>query len=470
MDKSVKNVLLSFNYNSYFENLYGVLKLLNTAAGYKSVVIFPLSYNGVESHVRLVQSLGVKVLDPLGEPWVSGVHKMTSKELSKNKYTPQKTGSLRHNLKTIYLFFTCFRKTKKELKKFKKVIKTNKIELVITGGEIVGTDTSLLIKAAKSLKVPSVLFVNWLGEHEGATMYLANPDHQIRGMLARFVKIWLSKWTYAKEGQTVIRLPAYQVLALELLGLSSKNPWVLHQGRADKIAVEGSNMLDRAKRMGLPSQALVATGAPFHDDIFETLRNKRQNKDKLFEKYSFKVDQPILLVAIPPDFLYPISGVPQCPQCDFQDYVTMVRYWMQVVSKDSKFNVIVSVHPSTDRTTLDFVSEYGASIADEKITELIPLADAYVACVSATIGIAISCGVPVINYDVYRFHYSDYKSFPGVYLVHEMIEFENAIHNLSMQDGFYKELKENQLKDMSKYALIDGKTNERILKLLSELA
>lgn len=469
MDKSVKNVLVSINYNSYFENLYGVLKLLSTTADFKCTVLFPLLYNGVESHVCLVQSLGVKVLGPQGEPWVNGIYEMTSKEIIKKKHTPKKSGSFRHNLKTIYLFFTCFRKTKKDIKKFKKVIKTNNIELVITGGEIVGTDTSLLINAAKSFKIPSVLFVNWLGEHEGATMYLANPDHQIRGWLARFVKKWLPKWTYAKDGQTVIRLPAYQVLALELMGLSSKNPWVLHQGRADKIAVEGSNMLDRAKRMGLSSHALAATGAPFHDDIFETLRSKKQRKDKLIDKYKLKADLPMLLVAIPPDFLYPISGVPQCPQCDFQDYVTMVRYWMQVVSRDSKFNVVVSVHPSTAKEVLSFVEEYGASIAEEKITELIPLADAYVACVSATIGVAISCGVPVINYDVYRFHYSDYKGFSGVHLVHEMSEFETAIHNLSMQDNFYMELKENQIKDMSKYALIDGKASDRILKLLNEL-
>ena len=45
---------------------------------------------------------------------------------------------------------------------------------------------------------------------------------------------------------------------------------------------------------------------------------------------------------------------------------------------------------------------------DQGDTELVPCCDLYVASVSATIRWAIACGVPVLNYDVFKYRYDDY--------------------------------------------------------------
>ena len=56
-------------------------------------------------------------------------------------------------------------------------------------------------------------------------------------------------------------------------------------------------------------------------------------------------------------------------------------------------------------------------IAARKTSELVPLCDLYVASVSSTIRWAIACGKPVVNYDVYRYRYTDFISLDGVLII-----------------------------------------------------
>jgi hypothetical protein len=78
-------------------------------------------------------------------------------------------------------------------------------------------------------------------------------------------------------------------------------------------------------------------------------------------------------------------------------------------------------------------------IGHRRRADMVPTCDFYVASVSSTIRWAIACGKPVINYDVYRYRYSDFLKVPGVFTMQEQHEFRSALNRLAL-DGEYRKI------------------------------
>ena len=98
-----------------------------------------------------------------------------------------------------------------------------------------------------------------------------------------------------------------------------------------------------------------------------------------------------------------------------------------------------------------------------------PLGDLFVASISATIRWAIACGVPVINYDTYRYRYDDYKGVSGVVLVENAREFNAVIQRFVDDSDFANDLKRRQ--DMHKmfWGIIDAGFADRFAAIVSGL-
>ena len=69
-------------------------------------------------------------------------------------------------------------------------------------------------------------------------------------------------------------------------------------------------------------------------------------------------------------------------------------------------------------------------IGSWKTAEMVPASDIYVASISSTIRWAITCGKPVVNYDVYRYRYTDFLAVPGVLATEEQAEFRAVLQRL----------------------------------------
>ena len=67
--------------------------------------------------------------------------------------------------------------------------------------------------------------------------------------------------------------------------------------------------------------------------------------------------------------------------------------------------------------------------------ELVPLCDVFVASISSTIRWAIACGKPVVNYDVYRYRYTDFIGVEGVLTCEEQDEFVSVLRRLDIGSG-----------------------------------
>jgi hypothetical protein len=109
-------------------------------------------------------------------------------------------------------------------------------------------------------------------------------------------------------------------------------------------------------------------------------------------------------------------------------------------------------------------------IAPRKTAHLVPLCDLYVASISSTIRWAIACGKPVINYDVYRYRYTDFLSVPGVIATEERDEFQALIKRFADDKAYLTQIATQQRAVAGRWGRLDGNSSQRIVELLAAQA
>jgi hypothetical protein len=98
-----------------------------------------------------------------------------------------------------------------------------------------------------------------------------------------------------------------------------------------------------------------------------------------------------------------------------------------------------------------------------------PLADALVACVSSVIRWALACGLPVVDYDLYRFGYYYFRGEPNVHTVETRRDFEHALANLARRLSPGQHVPPTGQR-ISEWGWLDGQSTQRIASLLARLA
>ncbi len=134
-------------------------------------------------------------------------------------------------------------------------------------------------------------------------------------------------------------------------------------------------------------------------------------------------------------------------------------------------NRIVALHPSVDVESMRWIERDGIRISTWKTADMVPLCDVYVASISSTIRWAIGCGKPVVNYDVYRYRYSDFLGVPGVLAMEEQQEFRDALQRLATDEGYRRQLAEaQQIGVAPDWAMLDGRVGDRMLEVVARLS
>lgn len=327
-------------------------------------------------------------------------------------------------------------------------------------------DLAAYVKAAHEEGIPAVVVPAFMAAADEWAQFVAgDPDHDAERLANRVTATVYPRWAHTYQDKPLLAQPASEVVARQLLGIAPPSPWTLHSGHADAIAVESEAMRQYCLVEGVPARQLVLTGSMDHDRMHERANEADALREALYRRLGMPAGRPMLLTALPPDQLYGRGR----PQCDFQDYGGLVRFWLQSLAAGDTFNVVISLHPSVKRETMAYVEDWGAKIVGDNVSTVIPLCEAYVASVSATIQWAIACGKPVLNYDVYRYRYPDYVGVRGVLNVEEQGAFVGCVKRLC-DPQYREELRAKQAQDAKYWGVLDGKAGERLLELFSELA
>jgi hypothetical protein len=128
-------------------------------------------------------------------------------------------------------------------------------------------------------------------------------------------------------------------------------------------------------------------------------------------------------------------------------------------------NVLVRPHPRISLTRFDHFGAPNVRYTSQPTAELVPLCDLYVASISATIRWAIACGIPVINYDAYRYRYGDYDSAAGVISVESLPDFRDQLTRFANDPAFAVDLTQRQESVMRHWGIVDDKLGERFAAL-----
>jgi hypothetical protein len=282
----------------------------------------------------------------------------------------------------------------------------------------------------------------------------------------RFVGWLYPHWVRDWRGRKLIRMPWGRVLAMEWLGLAPPLPWVAGSGDADAIAVESEEMVRFYTDAGLPREQLVNTGSLTDDILAAAVQDAPVRKAALCRDLGLPVERPLLLSALPPDTLYMLGGR---PQCDFQTYATLVEFWVRSLTAVQGWNIVILLHPSVSYESMRYIEEWGVKIACQPTAEMVPLCDLYVTSVSSTIRWAIACGKPVVNYDVYRYHYEGFMHVKGVLYTEEQAGFQELLQRLTTDIAFFQQTTQAQAQAAPNWGFLDGRSGQRMLELLDTL-
>jgi len=335
-------------------------------------------------------------------------------------------------------------------------------DLIILCEDNIETFTRVFVAYGAERDIPSILLPTTIPNPlEAAQFYESDPGHQLDSLLKRI--LFSNKWRYKHRDKKMLRLPAHKIMALEALGLSTPAPWILNRGSSAAIALDSEMQRDLYRELGFPSKQLKVVGDMNGNTLYEGLRNKDKRVKHLCEEYGLDPDRPLILCGFPPDQFSSSNTSP----FEYSSFGEMMDAWMESFHRLSDHaNIIIRPHPRLDPEQLARYSSATLKIVTLPTIELIPLCDLYVASISATIRWAISCGIPVINYDCYRYKYGDFNGAPGVIEVDQQDDFNTMLERFTSNREFAKDLRRKQQSVMNYWGLVDDKCPDR----LSELA
>ena len=336
-------------------------------------------------------------------------------------------------------------------------------DLIILPEDNVETLSSVFVAQGRRRGIPTIILPFTLPNPvEPAQFYRNSADHQAAGPAAQVLcKLW-PKWRFHFDGADLLRLPAPVAFLTEFLRVSSPDPWVLNRGGAVAIVLDSQAQRDQYLRLGFPADQLHVIGDLNGDALYNATCSKDRLLALLCRAHGFEVSKPVVLCAFPPDQFD--SHGPS--DFEFANYQSMVGAWAGVFRELGQYaNFVVRPHPRSSISQIELMRSHGLEISMEPTVELVPLCDVYLASISATIRWAIACGIPVINYDTYRYRYEDFNGAAGVFRVETVDDFRTTLRRLLTQPEFALEARLKQRESMLYWGLSDGKTSDRLADL-----
>jgi hypothetical protein len=300
---------------------------------------------------------------------------------------------------------------------------------------------------------------------EPAKAYRDRRPNQVRGPLARLLIALYPKWRFRLDGQDLLRVPAFMAFVLELLGQSSPAPWILNRGGAARIALDSEVQLDGYLKLGFPPAQLSVVGDVNGETLHQGLVNKPRLLADLCAKHGFQPDRPLILCGFPPN-----QFGSKADDFEFQDYDALIEAWIESFrALGDRANIIVRPHPRADMSRFEAFAAPNVRFTWQPTAELIPLCDLYVASISATIRWAISCGIPVVNYDTYRYRYGDYDKAAGVIQTEALADFRAHLTRFVNDPSYAADLVERQRSAMQCWGTASDKMPERFAGLVLQV-
>jgi hypothetical protein len=360
-----------------------------------------------------------------------------------------------------------------QMKRVQQVMKNVKPRLIIVGYDGVGSN-QLFIKTANHLKVPVLIIP--LGYQIAYTTVIAikyqifnsKMVYGMENLFNRMIAQHYPKWVYSNNEkilhEPVLKEPVSTILFQELFNLAPPLPWSILGGSADFAAVESEAMYNHYVYEGIDPKKMVLTGSAFDDELFDNLNHVKDNLIKLYANLGLPQNKPMIVCALPPDQSGSITN------SEFNDHYELLNFYIEVMNEITTHNVIFQGHPRVTDEQFEYIRSKNGCVTRLSITELIPLCDLLVSDYSSIMRMAIACGKPVLCYDVFRYGAKIcYESAEGVIVVEKKEDFKQYLNKLLSDQQFFNEMSALQKKCAKKWGILDGQSQNRILRLIKNI-
>ncbi len=325
--------------------------------------------------------------------------------------------------------------------------------------------SGLVSDAARARGIPYIILPDFIpNPAEPARYYYNNPNHRGNTLTGRLVRHFAPKWAIRYDGKSILRLPAQEIVVQRLNGHKCIQPWILNAGYAEAIFLESESALKHYEKLGFKKDKLRVIGGAVEDALHAVRLERPQHRHALDVKYGLDPKTPLVICGFPPDqYSAATEGF------EFPTYKEMCSNWFRVLdSITDRANVLVVPHPRLDLKLLAPFFSDKIKLADERLDKILPLADLYIASISTTIRWALGLGIPVLNYDSYRYDYGDFTGASGIVEMNSASDFADALEEAFSPGGLSK-LKALAEADSANWGKIDGGFRSRLRESLLEI-
>lgn len=358
--------------------------------------------------------------------------------------------------------------SKRIMKIFRKTLIENVTHAIILSETCPDYLSPEIVKASQGISTVFTHPYERMEPDDYALIY-KNSYLQITDPLRRLIAKYFPKWKHLFQSVDILRASPEKILAQELLNISSEKPWETFGYLEDYIL--SSNTLIKNHLIDVcqvPEEKILLTGSAQLDILHQLMSNHGKKQEMIGRLRSlFGNEKPFLLSSLPQT-----HWVTGRNQAEFDNHKDMLEAWMSPLTQQKRFNVLLSLHPSMERGDFTHLEQENAKIIDENIIDLMPLCELFVNCLSTVMQFAAACGIPVINYDVYR--YSEdlekykYNEFGGILTVTSKEEYQKMINEICTDNTFLFEMRKEQERVAGHWGPTDGKSAERIVSAIKK--
>ena len=344
-----------------------------------------------------------------------------------------------------------------ETKFFIKQLKILSPDLILLPGDRELSPILTISKAAKVLKIPSVICVTSIPDPICLHTQRAKSKSFIvdikkgGNIINKLASYFLPNQTFLNNNIKLLFSPGWRTFGLFFAGCISKKPWIQGGGNSDYVFESDLNYKRIAESFGRDKQKTIVIGDP-HNEIVKKKKNIK--------------NRHIILFCPPQDAEHNLLP--------WDEHIKRINKISNAIKNLKKKELVYfNLHPKANISNYNFLEKnFGFVHFKSSFSQQIPITKLLIASASSIIPLFIAGGVPVFNIDDLNFWNKKIVSINfGVKTIKSLTNIEKNL------EAFYKEIDKLNFKKklsataqiMSERLLVEKKFEKHIVEIIIKI-
>lgn len=317
-----------------------------------------------------------------------------------------------------------------------------------------GIPTILLPFAASS--VESDLFIR---RNRAELILGERPWRRLKQSIAAH---WPDQIATAPDGRRMTFFTPLETLLLRKVGLLPGCPWIWGGGGADRICATDEGHREYVLMSGIDPARIAVTGQPSLDGLALSPTTHFERQQRIFARYGLRAGIPLVVCAVPQ---YGEHGL-----VDWDTHWKLTDELFETLGR-SGGNVVLSLHPKSKKEAyIERAERHRLVILDERLVEVLPVADLLVGTFSSTIAWSIGLGIPAMIVDSLASGFALFRDIKGVRVVETQEPLDRELQQFTREPAVREAWRNDALLGSARVGRIDGRNAERAAAVIAEAA